>query len=137
MAEDQFWIGVHGVIAKSGRLLVLRRAPVMSYKPGSWDLPGGHLALGEPFEACLRREVAEETGLTVAVERLIGLNTTEGPYVQALYACRAVGPPDGIRLQPREHVDARWVTVGELGGLELIPYLEGILKRGMLGYLSA
>ena len=51
MAEDQFWVGVHGVIARGGKLLVLKRAPSMRYKPGTWDLPGGHLAIGESFEA--------------------------------------------------------------------------------------
>ena len=33
----------------------------MIYKPGAWDLPGGHLAANETFEEGLAREVAEET----------------------------------------------------------------------------
>src|SRR5258708_2548386 len=52
MAEQQFFVGIHGVIASRGRILVLKRAPVMIYRPGSWDLPGGHIALGESFEDC-------------------------------------------------------------------------------------
>ena len=53
MAESQFWIGVHGIIADRGRLVVLRRAARMPYRPGHWDLPGGHLTLGESFEDAL------------------------------------------------------------------------------------
>jgi len=36
-----------------------------------WSLPGGALEHGETLEACLIREMREETGLTVAVDRLL------------------------------------------------------------------
>lgn len=136
MAEQQFFVGIHGVIANRGRILVLKRAPRMSYRPGSWDLPGGHLALGEDFEDCLRREVKEETALDVAIDRLLGLHSmAPEPYMQALYACRLTVFRN-VKLQPDEHVDHRWVTLDELASLELIPYLASILKRGMLGYVK-
>lgn len=32
-----------------------------------WELPGGRPERGESFEACLARELAEETGLSVEV----------------------------------------------------------------------
>lgn len=138
MAEAQFWIGVHGVIAHERRILVLRRAARMSYRPGSWDLPGGHLALGEDFEDCLAREVAEETGLEIALERLLGVHKPVAePYVQLLYACRPVDPRREPIPRPDEHDEARWVTLEELRRIpNLIPYLEGILGRGILDYLA-
>ena len=37
----------------------------------SWSLPGGTLEAGETLEACVIREVKEETGLKVAVGRLL------------------------------------------------------------------
>src|SRR5438132_14022382 len=130
MAEVPFYVGVHGVIANRGRLLVLRRAPSMLYKPGSWDLPGGHLCVGESFEEGLRREINEETDLEVAVERLLGLHAMPSePYVQALYACR-LSVYRNIKLRPDEHIDSRWVTLDELSELDLIPYLAGAVKIG-------
>jgi len=86
--EAQFWIGVHGVIiGEASRILLLRRVPAMLYRPGHWDLPGGHLALGEDIHECLHREVAEETGLEVELGPLLGLNkTNDGPYVQVIFA---------------------------------------------------
>jgi 8-oxo-dGTP diphosphatase len=137
MAEAQFFVGVHGVIANRGRILVLRRAERMPYRPGSWDLPGGHLAIDENFEQCLLREVKEETGLDVAIERLLGLHKADsGPFVQALYACRLM-VYQRVKLRPDEHTEARWVTIQELAAMDdLIPYLQGILAREMLNYMK-
>jgi 8-oxo-dGTP diphosphatase len=136
MAEDQFWVGVHGVIARGGKLLVLKRASTMAYKPGSWDLPGGHLKIGESFEECLAREIEEETGLKISAARLLGIHNSIGPYLQAIFGCEVVGEAREIQLRPREHVEARWVILTELEQLELIPYLEGIARRGMLDFVA-
>lgn len=137
MAEMQFWIGVHAAIAEGGRILVLRRAPAMTYMPGAWDLPGGHLAADETFEECLLREVAEETGLTVEIDRMLGANKAPGPYVQLLYACRPSGEVREAVLRAHEHSDWRWATTGEIAGLgERIPYLDQIIARGMLDWLG-
>ena len=134
MAEQQFWIGVHGVIEDNGKILVLRRAPSMTYKPGSWDLPGGHLAANESFEECLAREVTEETGLTIEIDRLLGANKAPGPYVQLIYACRTADALSEVTLRPFEHVEYRWAALDELPRLgELIPYLDQIITRGILG----
>jgi len=136
MAEAQFWIGVHGVISAGGRILILRRASSMAYKPGCWDLPGGHLTLGETFEQCLVREIAEETSLRITPGPLLGLNqAADGPYVQLIFACTSAsqGP---IELQPCEHDGASWLTLDEIASMScLIPYLERIMIRGMLNHL--
>jgi len=99
------------VIADRGRMLILRRAAAMTYQPGAWDLPGGHLALGEDFIECLRREVDEETGLRVDIGGLVGMHKAIAePYIQAFYACTPSGRADRIRLRANEHEDSRWVT---------------------------
>ena len=136
MAEAQFYVGVHGVIANRGRILILRRAPTMRYAPGAWDLPGGHLAIGESAEDCLLREVKEETALDVAIEGTLGVNAMVGqPYVQAIYACR-LSVYQKVRLRPDEHIDSSWVTPAELSSMDAIPYLAEVLRRGMLAYVK-
>jgi 8-oxo-dGTP diphosphatase len=135
MAEAQFYVGVHGVIANRGRILLLKRAERMHYKPGHWDLPGGHLGVGESFDECLLREIKEETGLDVSIERLLGVNKSpREPYVQALYGCSLVVYRP-ITLRADEHVESRWATLDELSAMELIPYLEAALRRGFLDYV--
>ncbi len=66
---QQFTIGAFGTIwDQEGRVLLLHRRD-----RDAWNLPGGRVEPAEaPWEACLR-EVQEETGLAVRVERLTGL----------------------------------------------------------------
>ena len=136
MAEAQFFVGVHGVIANRGRLLVLRRSERMTYQPGSWDLPGGHLAVGESFEDCLLREIKEETGLDAAIERLLGLHKAGAETsMQVLYACR-LQVYQQVKLRPEEHTESRWLTRAEMNEIELIPYLGAMLARGMLDHVK-
>ncbi len=57
------FVGIGVVVIKDDHVLLCRRG-----KPpgvGSWTLPGGAQDLGETCEAAARRELAEETGLTV------------------------------------------------------------------------
>ncbi len=55
-----------GVVWKAGRFYVQRRAEE-GLLGGHWEFPGGKREAGESHEACLRREVREETGLVVDV----------------------------------------------------------------------
>jgi A/G-specific adenine glycosylase len=55
-----------GVIWKGDRVYVQRRAEE-GLLGGLWEFPGGKRERGEGFEACLRREIREETGFEVEV----------------------------------------------------------------------
>ncbi|HEV8548503.1 MAG TPA: (deoxy)nucleoside triphosphate pyrophosphohydrolase [Polyangiaceae bacterium] len=59
-----------GLVFRERKLLVTRRRPG-SHLGGWWELPGGKIAPGESPEACVVRELEEETGVVVrAVGRL-------------------------------------------------------------------
>ncbi|KAH7368002.1 nudix domain-containing protein [Plectosphaerella cucumerina] len=57
-------VGVAAVIRnREGKVVCgLRKG---SHGSGTWQLPGGHLELGESFATCAEREVKEECGLDV------------------------------------------------------------------------
>lgn len=73
-----------------------------------WELPGGTPEPGEDLEATLIREVSEETGFEVAVERLVGDYVREGfrPHTARVYLCRATG---GELRTSSENLEVAWV----------------------------
>ena len=59
---------------------------------GLWSMPGGYVDRGEVVEEAAVREVLEETGLEVKVDRLVGLFSKEShPVIVAAYTAREVG----------------------------------------------
>ena len=55
---------------QAGEVLLLRRSPTDSRRPGEWDFPGGGIEIGEDIVAGVSREIAEEAGLTMEVADL-------------------------------------------------------------------
>ncbi|GAA4892848.1 NUDIX hydrolase [Ferrimonas pelagia] len=47
-----------------------------------WSIPGGHLELGETFEQCAIREMAEETGLQIEAPQVIAVTNNLETYQQ-------------------------------------------------------
>ena len=98
----------------AGRVLLIRRKNPPS--AGSWALPGGFVEENEdPRDACVR-ELKEETGLDVVVERLGGVFGKPGRDPRAhtvtiVYVCRVVG---GAATGGDDAAEARWFSPGEL-----------------------
>ncbi len=101
-------VSVAGVVVRDDdRVLVIRRDD-----NGHWEAPGGVLELNESFEDGVRREVLEETGLNVTVERLTGVykNLAHG-IVALVYRC---SPADGEVCPTAEAREVRWMTREEV-----------------------
>lgn len=66
-------VGVGVLVIEQGKLLLVKRA--MSPEKGKWSLPAGFLDQGDDPQQAAIREVWEETGLQVAIDRLIDVYT--------------------------------------------------------------
>jgi 8-oxo-dGTP diphosphatase len=107
-ATPKHSVSVAGIVVRDdGRVLVIKRDD-----NGHWEAPGGVLELNESFEAGVQREVLEETGLEVTVERLTGVykNLTHG-IVALVYRCR---PTRGEPRATKEACEIRWMTKEEV-----------------------
>jgi ADP-ribose pyrophosphatase YjhB (NUDIX family) len=77
--------------------------------------PGGVLELGEQFEDGVRREVREETGLDVHVDRLTGVYKNLRLGVVALvFRCTPLGT---VHRDSAEAVAVRWVDPDQVTAL--------------------
>jgi 8-oxo-dGTP diphosphatase len=96
------------------RVLVLRRDDIPSIPfPGHWDLPGGGREGDESPEACLRRELAEELGVT--------LPPTPLGYGRAWPNWAGAVEPDWFFVHRDDGFDAGRVRLGDEGtGWELM-----------------
>ncbi len=68
-----FLIVVAGVIVREKSILLFNRREDEDVLPGIWELPSGKREFNETSIEALVREVGEETGLSIVVERLISV----------------------------------------------------------------
>ncbi|UCC29708.1 MAG: NUDIX domain-containing protein, partial [Phycisphaerales bacterium] len=72
--------GVIGIISSGPAYLVIRRAPGIPMG-GYWCFPGGHVEPGETPRQAIKRELAEELGITVVPTERVGSVRVDAQYV--------------------------------------------------------
>jgi len=116
------------VLKRDAVCLVRRDRP---RKAGLWSFPGGRLEPGETPEAAARRELAEETGLSVG--DLVPLGdfdpTGEGAIRLNVFAASWQG---GEPLAASDAADARFWPLQALADVPLTPGARGWLARAIV-----
>jgi 8-oxo-dGTP pyrophosphatase MutT (NUDIX family) len=119
-------LAVRGLILHEGRLLLVNAYP--GQESDLWCAPGGGVEPGTSLPDNLRREVHEETGLSVEVGALALVNEFHDPasgfhQVEMFFRCRLLTTaiPAGWR-DPEGIVNRhRFVTPGEFAALRVKP----------------
>ena len=132
---DRPFAGVGAVIVDGARVLLIRRR----FEPlaGEWSLPGGVVEAGETLDACVRREMREETGLEVEIGPVIDVfdritrdedGRVRYHYVLVDYLCW----PSGGTLQAGSDVDAAvWADSGDLSTYHLTDKAIAVIARAL------
>lgn len=116
------------VMDAGGRCLLLKRSAKSKGNPGKWELPGGKVNSGEDFDRALVREVMEETGLSIALDRVLGAAERELPGRRIAYLIMAGSPRSGTVRLSEEHDDSAWVLPEEFKGREIVEQLKATLS---------
>lgn len=105
-------IGVAVIRNDQGQVLIDKR-PEQGLLGGLWEFPGGKLEPPETIPDCIRREIAEELGIEIAVgEHLITVDHayTHFKVTLTVHQCQHVhGEPQALACD-----QIRWVTLAEL-----------------------
>ena len=120
------------IIRKEGLVLIAQRLPSSRLEPNKWEFPGGKLESGESPQDCIVREIKEELGFDIAVDRLFMVH----PYTYI-----RDGRPSPIELHVffarwvcgearcLECQDFRWITPSELQSFPFVAGDEAVVTR--------
>jgi ADP-ribose pyrophosphatase YjhB (NUDIX family) len=111
------------------RILLQRRTD-----SGNWALPGGTMDIGETFAESAIREVKEETGFDVRIDRIVGIYSDpghvfaydDGEVRQEFSICLACSITGGSLHVSNESTAVEFFPFGEVAGLTMH---ESIRKR--------
>ncbi|MET7550316.1 NUDIX domain-containing protein [Streptomyces sp. NPDC005500] len=124
----------------AGRLLLIHKTD-----NDLWALPGGGHDIGESVADTVVREVAEETGIAVEVDSIVGLYTNphhvieydDGEVRQQFSICFRAHPVGGSLRTSSESKEVRWIDPADLDGLDIHPSMQLRITHGLDSERSA
>lgn len=109
---------VAAVIREGGRVFATQRG-YGNYKDW-WEFPGGKIEPGETPEAAVVREIQEELGTKVAVDRFLTTVEYDYPEFHLSMDCFFCHIEEG-ELTLLEHEAAKWLPLGNLRQVNWLP----------------
>ena len=129
---DRVEVAVGGVAVRDGAILLIERATEPAV--GKWSVPGGRVEPGETLADALVREMAEETGLAVAVGPMIAIAERIGRshhVVIVNHHVEVVGPTEPVAGD--DAADAAWTPLDRLAEIDLVPgLLDHLTEHGIV-----
>lgn len=109
IVRPRFRVAVAAIMFdESGRILLFKH----TYRKFEWGIPAGSLEYHERPEDAIVREMLEETGMKVQVERLLlAESSKDDHHVSLIYQCRIV---DGVFRESDEISEVKYFDVNDL-----------------------
>jgi 8-oxo-dGTP diphosphatase len=94
---------------------------------GMWEFPGGKIESGESPEAALKREIQEELGIDITIDRFLCTTEYDYPSFHLTMHCYLCDVEAG-EIVLREHKSARWLTTETLDNVEWLPADKEVIE---------
>lgn len=100
------------IIEHKNKVLICQRSATMKL-PMKWEFPGGKIEHGESKEESLQREIKEELGMIITIDR--ALNPVEYHYPDfSICLYPFICKWESGKVLPTEHRQAIWIDASEL-----------------------
>ena len=138
MVDRQF-VAMKAFVEHDGDVLVLRESDDIAENARfeTYDVPGGRVEPGEPPQASLDRELAEETGLAVQVgdpfhvdEFRPTVGSEDWQIVATFFRCRADSRSVDVGA---EHAEHKWIPPSDYADENVVPNLHGAFEHYLAG----
>jgi 8-oxo-dGTP diphosphatase len=130
MSVDKIFVATKAFIDYHDRILILKESKEYSdgTNEGSYDVPGGRVEPGQRFDKNLLREIEEETGLAVKIERpfYVGewrprVKGENWQIVGTFFKCKAKNDRVILGDDHSEHI---WINPNEYNNYSIIDNLK-------------
>jgi mutator protein MutT len=116
---DYIGVGVGAVIFnEEGKVFLARRGKDARNESGKWEFPGGGVEFGETLEHALAREVMEEYGFAIEVQKLLDVVNHIIPaekqhWVSPTFICRHKNGTARI-MEPTKCEEIGWFELDQI-----------------------
>ena len=130
---DEDHLVATAVLVNSDRVLLCHRHPDRRWYPNVWDVPGGHIDVGELPADAVRRELLEELGVSIRLDDTTPWRVYKLAPDLTLHAWVVTDWSGTVtNLAPEEHDEIGWFRLDDLARLDLAaPALKGLLVDAM------
>lgn len=134
MRNIKQFVATKAFIRYKGKILILRESSkyLEGANAGKYDVVGGRIEPGQRFDKSLKREVKEETGLTIKIGKpfYVGewrptVKDKKWQIIGTFFDCTSI--TDRVRLS-KDHDNYLWIEPNEYKNFNLIPNLVPAFK---------